>query len=269
MVRMQDSTDTLVDEGSLVNKKLIINSANNNVSNRASNENVNVIEDVFEMSIKGLLPESKLDSENQTDLLGSAINNLAISTVVNKRQNTIDSSSTPLSSSIPSPETSMFSIHKNFPNKKPNQTTTINPSINNTVSTSTSGLSDYVHSTKFRYINDSIKSFEKHFNEQNENSIEYSQKQQDSMNPVKQRNGHINHGDHADLVNSIVTSNGTRHHSNSNGHSINNVENRMSRLKSNDKMNSVHTTSICNNKRIASKSIPIVKKKVETSIVKH
>lgn len=75
MVRMQESTDTLVDEGSLINKKLLINSANSGgclvavEPRKASNENVNVLEDVFEMSLKVSSHESKSDSKNQTGLL--------------------------------------------------------------------------------------------------------------------------------------------------------------------------------------------------------
>ncbi len=118
---------------------------------------------------------------------------------------------------------------------------------NNTVSTSTSGLSDYVTSAKFRYINDTIKSFEKNFNDRQPNGANIRRSSANGLNGIPdgievQANdtGHTDAATSTDMVGFCY-------------------ENRASRLKSNG---SVSSAGGSGNRRIASKSIPIVRKNV-------
>ncbi len=143
---MQKSTDTLVDEASLVNKLAILNG--NQVKTTVASEDAFEEDDLFDLNNKNSINNrmnSRLGSNGSLVLLAQKT---AFS----------QTSSTPLSSSIPSPAS--LTIHNNL--KK----SFYNNGINS-VSTSTSGLSDYVTSAKFRMINDTIKYFEKSFNEEN------------------------------------------------------------------------------------------------------
>ena len=136
-----------------------------------------------------------------------------------------ESSSTPLSSSIPSPDTSLVESSKTS-------------NINN-VSTSTSGLSDYINCAKFRFINDSIKSFEKQFNNEKPRLTEPL-----SQNDASASEGGLNHNETSRELMAKP--------SQLNGH-----------CKPNQAP-SLKPTSIVNGptKRIASNSIPILKKNV-------
>jgi hypothetical protein len=133
-----------------------------------------------------------------------------------------ESSSTPLSSSIPSLNSSLMFINNNNNNSNIKKVSNIND-----VSTSTSGLSEYVNSNKFRYINESIKSFEKNFN---------------------------------DPLNSQLKLNEKMSHIRSNL----NLENRISNLSLNLNEANGHVENNLSNKRIASSSIPIKMKNVRT-----
>jgi len=252
-VHMQESTDTLVDEASLVNRQKLIDtklgSSMNTDKMMASSNGLNILDDVFELN-------NKKPTDPQTG--------------VNLTHQTSDVASTPISSSIPSPDTSLLNLHTssdplntatNFIQKKnfvsaSNSTNNISNEpftqprlINNNVSTSTSGLSDYVTSAKFRYINDTIKSFEKNFNEQRPHGKTSS----------------------IGLVNSVLNDTGINMMSQHLATKTNGVdqfdaatstsgeligESRSSRLKFNGS-NGHHGGG---NKRIASKSIPIVRK---------
>ena len=192
--------------------------------------------------------------------------------------NQAEVSSTPLSSSIPSPDTSMLNMnnfkqaikanpfkltsssHSSISDLTSNSTNKAHQSSNgqlannNTVSTSTSGLSDYVTSAKFRYINDTIKSFEKNFNDRQPNGANGLSK----LNASRRSS--------ANGLNGIPD--GIEMHANDTSHidaatSTDMVgfcyENRVSRLKSNG---SVSSAGGSGNRRIASKSIPIVRKNV-------
>ena len=69
------------------------------------------------------------------------------------------------SSTIPSPTLSTTNLKNiQFTNGNSQATASKNVINTNCMSTSTSGLSDYVESAKFRYLNDTIKYFEKNFN---------------------------------------------------------------------------------------------------------
>lgn len=211
---MQKSTDTLVDESSLANKKVNdkINGIgmSNSITNKKSSEEENdEDDDLFDLN--------KNTSNNKLSCFRHGSNGSLI--LLTQKS---DSSSTPLSSSIPSPAS--LTIHSNFIKK----TNGIYTNGLNSVSTSTSGLSDYVTSAKFRMINDTIKYFERSFNEENNfynNSNEISLK--------------------SNQFNSI---NENIYNSNSN-----NNKNLELNLKPNEKLNG---------KRQASNSIPIVKKNV-------
>jgi hypothetical protein len=189
------------------------------------------------------------------------LKNLALSSLVNSSE----SSSTPLSSSIPSPENSLISTHAyNNHNDLNNKT-----SNSNNVSTSTSGLSDYVSSAKFRFINESIKTFEKNFNEcKNDTNLKIKNSNLHYAN--ENCFNHNNNVNYAEITkvnpnsfqNQNVAVNG------SNGHYV--IENRISKLKLNEKLNGTNKNLInCDNsfsnsssRRVISNSIPIMKKNV-------
>ena len=116
--------------------------------------------------------------------------------IQNQQQPTSEVSSTPLSSSIPSPDTSIINIPKTT-----TTTTTENNGIGNTVSTSTSGLFDYVTSSKLRHIK------------------EFKEKHLTYTNDQRMKNGFIK-------ANSVLNDQEFT------------KENRTSRLKSNEKLNS-------------------------------
>lgn len=129
-------------------------------------------------------------------------------------------------------------------NKQQNQSNSNSLLINNTVSTSTSGLCDYITSNKVCYINDKIKSFEQNFHQEHHQNGMY---RPDSSSSVE-------------VVGSASSDSTT-------GIGLTSENQRLSRLKSTDKTNGIvnggHSSgaSICaNGKRIASKSIPIVRK---------
>ena len=155
------------------------------------------------------------------ELLNHAISSMTLSALVPASE----SSSTPLSSSIPSPDISLIEGSKAA-------------NINN-VSTSTSGLSDYINCAKFRFINDSIKSFEKQFNNEQPRLSEPP-----SQNGVSNSEGGlINHNEISRELMSKP--------SKSNGHCKPNQAPSLKPINGNGPT-----------KRIASNSIPILKKNV-------
>ena len=138
---MQNSTDTLVDENVLKTnlsqqskREPLIVDTNLNVSNNLENSNM-----------------------NSNDRVSVASNS-----------NGESSQSSTSTSTIPSPTLSTTNIKNLIINNSKNDSEIALAQNKNrtlkTISTSTSGLSDFVESSKFRYLNDTIKCFEKNFN---------------------------------------------------------------------------------------------------------
>lgn len=138
---MQNSTDTLVEEA-LLKSALVNNGALLKTSSDSSKREPLIID---------------THTASSSDFNNANANG---STTGSNGESSQSSTST---STIPSPTLSTANLkhlmHKNEIDSAQNKNRTLK-----TISTSTSGLSDFVESSKFRYLNDTIKYFEKNFN---------------------------------------------------------------------------------------------------------
>ena len=164
---MQKSTDTLVDESGFINSKKLYNekmiNSPLNGTKKTSIEDGYEEDDLFDLNNRHTANSSSRLNCFRHGSNGSLV---LLAQKSSFSTSTAETSTTPLSSSIPSPAS--FTIHNNFRKHSANNS---NNGLN-TVSTSTSGLSDYVASAKFRIINDKIKYFnDNNFNDSNENKI--------------------------------------------------------------------------------------------------
>ncbi len=142
LLLMQNSTETLVEETLLKSGML----------------NGSLLRNTLELQSKQREP--LVINTSSTTNMAQNINNGSAST------NSSESSTS--TSTIPSPTLSTTNL-KNLLNQNNEFGTCVqHQSAQNrclkTISTSTSGLSDFVESSKFRYLNDTIKYFEKNFN---------------------------------------------------------------------------------------------------------
>jgi hypothetical protein len=158
-VLMQKSTDTLVDESGFINGKKIFNekmiTSPLNGTIKTNIEDAYEEDDLFDLNNRHSTSNSRLSCFRH-----GSNGSLILLAQKSSFSSTAEASTTPLSSSIPSPAS--FTIHNNFRKHSANNNNGLS-----TVSTSTSGLSDYVASAKFRMINDTIKYFNKSFNDEN------------------------------------------------------------------------------------------------------
>jgi len=140
LLLMQNSTDTLVDENLL----------KSSLAQKNKREPL-----VVDTNLNG---SSNLENSN-------ANNNGRASSASNSNGESSQSSTS--TSTIPSPTLSTTNIKNLIANNSDNNQIVSAHNKNRTlktISTSTSGLSDFVESSKFRYLNDTIKYFEKNFN---------------------------------------------------------------------------------------------------------
>jgi hypothetical protein len=140
LLLMQNSTDTLVDENLL----------KSSLAQKNKREPL-----VVDTNLNG---SSNLENPNANN------NGRASSTSNSNGESSQSSTST---STIPSPTLSTTNIRNLIANNNENNQIVSAHNKNRTlktISTSTSGLSDFVESSKFRYLNDTIKYFEKNFN---------------------------------------------------------------------------------------------------------
>jgi hypothetical protein len=137
---MQNSTDTLVDENLL----------KSNLSQKSKREPLAVDTN---LNASNNLENSNMNSNDRVSVASNS--------------NGESSQSSTSTSTIPSPTLSTTNIKHLIINSKNDSEIALAQNKNRTlktISTSTSGLSDYVESSKFRYLNDTIKCFEKNFN---------------------------------------------------------------------------------------------------------